>query len=86
VLFDHRLDAILWIAARADQILLRVIDLILIQFFLCVRNVELIFERIFLVTRRLFYRRFELFDLRLRSGQAVFGLLQPRLNLPSFRS
>ena len=47
VLLDHRLDAVLRIAARANQILLRVIDFVLIQFFLRVRDVGLIFQRIF---------------------------------------
>ena len=65
VLFDHRLDAILRIAARANQILLRVIDFILIQFLLRVRDVELIFQRIFLISGGLRDRCVELRDLRL---------------------
>ncbi len=47
VLFDHRLNAVLRIAAGTNQILLGVINFVLIKFLLRVRNFQLIVQRIF---------------------------------------
>ena len=86
VILDHPLNAVLRIATRANQILLRVIDFVLIQFFLRVRDVGLIFQRIFLISGGLRDRRVQLRDLRLRGRQPVLRLLQARLNFFRFRA
>src|SRR6202451_888186 len=84
VLFDDRLDAVLRIAARAQQVPLRVIYFILLQFDLRVRDIELILQRVLLIASGLRNRRVELRDLRLRRRQPVLRLLHPRLDFLRF--
>ncbi len=81
MLLHHLLNALMQIAARVHQILVRLLHLILIELQLRLREVQLILERALLRSRRLRERAGELGDIRLVGLEQALRLLQADLDL-----
>ncbi len=81
VFLHHRLYAVLRIATRTDQVLLRIIHFVLAQLQLRLGQIEPVVQRILLGSAGLSFRGRKLRDLRLFRRQSILRLLQPRLYL-----
>src|ERR1700683_5833230 len=79
VIFHHRLDAVLRVSSGADQVLLGVVDLVLVELLLGVGDIKLVVERIFLVAGGFGVRGGELRHLRLVVCEGFLRFLKPVL-------
>ena len=84
MLGDHLLHASLRIAAGSSEVRARVVDLVLVEGRLRLREIEAVGERLCRRRRCLRELRRELGDLRLVRGQAALRLLQLRVDLLCF--
>ena len=84
VLLNHFLNTILGIAPRADQIPLRVVDFVFIQFDLGLHQFQLVSELVFLVAAGFGFCTGQLLHARFVGFQVFLRFLQLRLNLLGF--